>query len=116
MIVYVVKNFFLSILFFFKHWYVGSFQWILGKTRGIIRGLEMRLALRINIYFMFAPLWQERNVYGYALGFLFRSVRIVAGVVAYCLIVATAIAAYLLWALIPVGIIYQIIFGGGKII
>lgn len=109
LLVYLIKNLLLSIVLFFKHWYWDGFHFIYGKALGIIRGLEKRLAIRINIHFIFKPLYQEYNIYGYFLGFLFRTFRIITGGLAYILIMAFFAAVYLLWAALPVFVAYKII-------
>ncbi len=107
--IYLIKNLLLSILLFFKHWYWDGFQFIYGKALGIIRGLEKSLAIRINLRFIFKPLYQEYNIYGYFLGFIFRALRIVAGGLAYIFIMAFFALIYLLWAALPVFFAYKII-------
>lgn len=109
--VYLFKNLFLYIVFFFKHWYYDGLVFIYGKALGAIRNLEKGLAIRLNIRFIFQPLYQERNIYGYVLGFLFRSFRIVVGTLLYLLIFIVAAAAYAIWALVPAYAVYKIITG-----
>jgi len=106
--VYLLKNLFLDVFLFFKHWYWDSFQLIYGKALGIIRGMERRLAVRINVRFIFKPLYQEYNIYGYVLGFLYRTFRIIIGSIGYLLIMALATLAYILWAALPVFVVYKI--------
>lgn len=107
--IYLIKNLLLSILLFFKHWYWGGFQSIYGKALGIIRDLEKNLAIRINLRFIFQPLYQEYNIYGYFLGFIFRTFRIIVGGLAYVFIMAFFALIYLLWAAFPIFIAYKII-------
>jgi hypothetical protein len=108
---YLLRNLFLDILLFFKHWYYDGLIFIYGKALGIIRGFEKGLAIRINVRFIFQPLYQERNIYGYILGFLFRSFRIITGTFLYFLVIAGALMIYIFWASIPVYAVYQIIKG-----
>lgn len=110
-LVYLFRNLFLSIFLFFKHWYVDSFGVILGRALGIVRNLERQLALKINIRFLFQPLYQEHNIYGYVLGFLFRAFRIVVGFLGYLIIMLCGVLVYIFWASIPVFLIYKIISG-----
>ncbi len=107
-LVYSLKNFILDILLFFKHWYWDGFHFIYGKALGIIRGLERSLAIRINLRFLFQPLYQEYNIYGYVLGFLFRLFRILFGGLGYLLIMAFFLLVYLLWAVFPIFAVYKI--------
>lgn len=107
--IYLLKNLFLSVFLFFRHWYWDGFQFIYGKALGIIRALEKRLAIRINFRFLFKPLYQEYNIYGYVLGFLFRALRIITGGIGYLLIMAAAAAIYALWAALPAFALYMVI-------
>lgn len=103
---YLARGFVVNVLVFFKRWYLDSWYFIFGFGRRATRRLERSLALRINIHFLFAPLYQERNIYGYVLGFLFRSFKIVSGSVAYLIILFLTLAVYVCWALIPLGLVY----------
>ncbi|HPW34588.1 MAG TPA: hypothetical protein PK367_02405 [Candidatus Paceibacterota bacterium] len=106
---HIIKNLFFHIFLFFKHWYWNSGQLIYGWTLQTIRNMERRLALRINMRFMFQPLYQEYNIYGYILGFMFRAFRIITGGISYILIIIFASITYLVWVLIPIFIVYRII-------
>ena len=108
LLVYLVKNFIVDILLFFKHWYIDGLVFIYGKMLGIVRRLERGLAIRLNLRFIFKPLYQERNIYGYVLGFIFRAFRVITGAVLYLVIVLAAVAVYILWAAIPTYSIYKI--------
>lgn len=108
---YLAKNLASTVLLFFKHWYVDGFNATYGKALGIIRRLEKSLAIKINLRFLFRPLYQEYNIYGYVMGFLFRSLRVITGLFGYLVIVAVAIAAYIIWAMVPLFAIYKIVSG-----
>ena len=108
---YLFRNLFLTIFLFFRHWYVDGFNAVFGRALGIVRAMERRLALRINLHFLFKPLYQEYNIYGYVMGFLFRGLRIAAGLLGYLLIMFVAAAAYIIWASVPVFLVYRIIIG-----
>ena len=108
---YLGKNLALTVFLFFKHWYVDGFNVTYGKALGIIRGLEKNLAIEINLRFLFRPLYQEYNIYGYVMGFLFRSLRIITGLFGYLMIMVAAIGIYIIWAAIPLFIVYKIVSG-----
>ena len=108
---YLFRNLFLTIFLFFKHWYVDGFNSVFGRALGTVRGLEKGLALRINFRFLFKPLYQEYNIYGYVMGFLFRVLRIIAGLLGYLFIMAVAVLVYVIWAAVPVFVAYKIITG-----
>jgi len=42
-------------------------------------------------------LW-ERNIFGYVLGFLFRSIRLIGGGITYAIVIVSASVIYLAWA------------------
>jgi len=100
-LVFLVRNLLLSIFFFFKRWYWNGYFLMYGKVLGIVRRLERALAVRANLYFLFQPLYQEYNVFGYAVGFVVRFARITAGLVLYGVVVLAGITLYVVWALIP---------------
>ena len=108
---YLFRNLFLTIFLFFKHWYVGGFSVVYGKASGIIRNLEKNLAIKINMRFIFRPLYQEYNRYGYVMGFLFRSFRIIIGLLGYLIIMVIAFVLYAIWAAIPLFVIYKMVSG-----
>lgn len=108
---YFVRNLASSILFFFKHWYLDGFFAVVRAVSRTLGSLEKSLALKVNLYFFFEPLYQERNIYGYVIGFLYRSLKLLLGGVLYAVIVLAGVAAYLIWAAIPAYIIYRIFYG-----
>jgi hypothetical protein len=91
---------------------VDSFYVIKGWTMGRVRILEKRLALRINLHFLFSPLYQEYNIYGYVLGFLFRLFKIITGGIFYLILVLLGAFVYLAWIIIPLFFVYKIFFDG----
>lgn len=77
----------------------------------LVRACERRLAIRINVRFLFQPLYQEHNIVGYVLGFLYRFVKICVGGILYFGTFALVIMAYVIWAAFPLVLIYKGIFG-----
>jgi hypothetical protein len=55
---------------------------------------------------MFEPLYQDRSFAGHILGFIFRAIRVVVAFVIYFVIAVIFVAVYLLWAAIPLILIY----------
>ncbi len=108
---YFVRNLALLIVFFFKHWYLDGFFAVVRTVARALGALEKSLALKVNLYFFFEPLYQERNIYGYVIGFLYRSLKLLLGGFLYAVIVVVGVAAYLLWAAIPAYILYRIFYG-----
>lgn len=108
---YFVRNLAFLVIFFFKHWYLDGFFAVTRFVAGTLSALEKNMALKVNLYFFFEPLYQERNIYGYVIGFLYRSLKLLFGGVLYAVIVLGGVVAYLLWAAIPAYIIYRIFYG-----
>ena len=108
---YFVRSLAFSIVFFLKHWYLDGFFAVARNVGLLLRALEKNLALKINLYFIFEPLYQERNIYGYGIGFLYRSMKLLFGGLVYAVIVLCGVAVYALWALVPLYSIYRIVYG-----
>ena len=109
--IYLAKTFAFRIGLFFQRWYVGGFFTLYGLWLRLVRACERRLAIRINVRFLFQPLYQERNIVGYVLGFLYRFVKICVGGTLYFGTFALVIVAYVIWAAFPLVLIYKGIFG-----
>jgi hypothetical protein len=109
--IYLVKTLFFRIVQFFRRWYGGGFFAVYGQVLRIMRAVLGSLDPRLNLRFLFHPLYQERNVVGYLLGFLVRGSRALAGGVLSLVLLLCGAGAYVLWALIPVAIMYKVITG-----
>ena len=108
---YLGKTFVFRIGLFFRHWYVDGFLAIYGTWLRFLRMCERRLAIRINVRFLFQPLYQERNIVGYVLGFLYRFIKICLGGILYVITGVFACGVYVVWAVLPVLLLYRGIFG-----
>ncbi|BCX15952.1 MAG: hypothetical protein KatS3mg098_181 [Candidatus Parcubacteria bacterium] len=106
-LVFLLKTLYFRILAFFRHWYLDTFRLLWGWLLGRLRALEKNLAIRLNFRFLFVPLYQEYNVYGYVLGFIFRFFRVLMGGLFYLLIFLGVMIVYLFWILIPPFLIYK---------
>ena len=105
---YLISRFFYRIAEFLRHWYVKSF-WIYNHfVISLLEKFDRRLALKITLSHLFEPLYQDRTIVGYILGFIFRSLRLILGVVIYTLLIIAAIAVYFAWLMVPLYIIYRI--------
>ncbi|MEK7193806.1 MAG: hypothetical protein AAB651_00380 [Patescibacteria group bacterium] len=94
---------------FFRHWYINSFyiygHFILTQLEKIDRVLAFKITLR----YIFQPLYGDRTILGYILGFIFRSGRIIVGGIIYAILIALAVVVFILWLTAPVFIVYKII-------
>ena len=97
-LIYLFDRFVYRMANFLRHWYVDSFT---SYSRFIIARLEhmdRTIALKVTWRNLFQPLYQERNIFGYVLGFLFRSIRLIGGGITYVIVIVLASAIYLVWA------------------
>lgn len=107
---YILKQFFWRITDFLRHWYVSSFIWWTHWIIGLLERLDRGFALKITLRCLFAPLYQDRSIFGYVLGFIFRGIKIILALFFYAVILFLAAIIYLAWAIIPPFLIYRIIW------
>lgn len=94
---------------FLRHWYVNSF-FIYGHfIFSFLEKLDRFFAFKITWRHLFQPLYQERNIVGYILGFIFRLGRLLVGGAVYLTIIAGAAGLYLIWLVIPVYVAYKLV-------
>jgi len=75
---------------------------------GFLEELDKFVALRITAKNWFKPLYQDYSIIGYLWGFIFRTIRILIGLAIYLFLFFVSIGIFILWAFIPVYVIYQI--------
>ncbi len=107
-LVYLLNQLLRHIVDFIRHWYVDGFFQAVDWTLDILERLDRRFALRITVKYWFQPLYQDYTLIGFAWGFIFRTVRIVIAVVVYLILIVCALALFLAWAAIPLGVLYKI--------
>lgn len=110
-LVYLFKNLFFNIFLFFKHWYYDASLYFYGNLLKTISNLERSFAVRMNLHFIFSPLYQERNFIGYVLGFVARSFRVFFGGLFYLILLILFSGIFLLWSLVPLFLLYKIFYG-----
>lgn len=98
---YLLKQAALRLIQFLKHWYADGFLYLWHKVFGILGGLDRSLAVKITARYWLKPLYQDRTIVGYVLGFIFRTGRIILGSVIYAIIFIIGIGIYLTWASVP---------------
>jgi len=106
-LVYLANRFAYRVFEFLKHWYVNGFLVLNHRTVNFLEYLDRRLALKITFRNWFKPLYQDYTILGYTLGFLFRTLRIIASGIIYFFVIAIAAAIYIAWAALPIYIIYR---------
>lgn len=92
---------------FISHWYVGGFLYVSHRALEILRTLDKSLALKVTLRHWLKPMYQDYTILGFVLGFLFRTIRIILGVIIYGATLAVVAAGYVIWALIPAYVIYR---------
>lgn len=105
-VVYLIQRFFYRIYKFFYDWYVGGFLAIGGAAVVVFEGLDQTVAFEITLRHLFEPLYQDRTILGYILGFIFRFFRVLVGGVLYASLFLLTLAIYLAWAVIPIYLIF----------
>jgi hypothetical protein len=51
------------------------------------------------------PMFGDKSISGYILGFIFRIIRIVVGLIVYVVLIVLSVATYLAWAAFPILVI-----------
>lgn len=93
---------------FLKHWYVDGFLQAVDWTLHVFERMDRSIALRITVKNWLQPLYQDYTIIGYVWGFIFRTARILIGLMVYGAVLAIAAALFLLWISLPILTIYQI--------
>lgn len=106
---YLLNSFLYRFTEFFRRWYFGSFKICVHFLVSVLEKLDRRFAIKITWRHFFEPLYQDRTVVGYVLGFVFRSGRLIIGAAIYAVIILIGAFFYLLWLLIPPYVILKII-------
>lgn len=107
-LIYIVHRLFTEIAEFFTHWYIGGYKWMSRRLLGFLEELDRIIAFRITLHYFGTPLFQDRSPVGYVLGFIFRFFRLLFGGIFYLFVISIAFCLYVVWAAIPIYIIYRI--------
>lgn len=107
-LVYIFWRLWRDIREFFHHWYVHAFFVMIHGTLGLLERLDRSFALKITLRHFGQPLFQDRTLVGYILGFFFRSFRILSAFIIYFLVIAAATGVYFAWSLVPLYVIFMI--------
>jgi len=107
-LIYIFNHLLERILDFFRHWYLDGFLKATHWSLNILERFDRVFALRITVKNWLQPLYQDYTIIGYLWGFLFRTVRIFSGLIIYAIFVLLSSATFLVWASIPIYVIYQI--------
>lgn len=105
--IYIAERIALRFLGFFKHWYVHGFILHRQAASRAIEAIDRSVAFRVTLRHFGEPLYQDRSIVGYILGFFFRSARIFLGLLAYLFLYSLFAAAYIVWAGIPILLLFR---------
>ena len=112
--IYLVKRFVYRAFDFFHHWYVDGSRIITNWFLVRFYSFERVFALRETLRFFFHPLFKDYTIVGRVLGVIFRSIRIIIGIFVYGILGGIFVIVYVIWLMIPVGIVARIILGLGQ--
>lgn len=98
--VYLVVRFFLLIGDFLHHWYIDGSRRLADFFVSSFEKLDQTLAIRITIKYFFQPLYKDFTILGRILGVIFRSGRILIGLVIYLVVAGVFLAVYLAYVLL----------------
>lgn len=94
---------------FIRHWYYLSFKIYADLIVSLLEKFDKFFAFKITRRNLFKPLYQDRSIIGYVLGFFFRFWRLVFGGAFYAGFLVLALAAFVGWSAIPIFIFYKIV-------
>ncbi|MGC9602990.1 MAG: hypothetical protein ABSF47_00780 [Minisyncoccia bacterium] len=106
---YLVRRFFYRIIDFLRHWYIRSAKMYSNFVLDRLARIDRVLAWRVNLKYLFQPLYRDYSVIGYVMGFLLRSLRLAGISVIYLFIFAIAIFVYVVWLLAPIFILSKVL-------
>lgn len=92
---------------FLRHWYKEAFLIFWHQMIKILESLDKIFAIKITFRHWLQPLYQDRTIVGYILGFIFRTGRILLASFFYLVIFLLGCSLYLFWAIIPLFLIYK---------
>jgi len=107
-LIFVGEQISVRLLDFLRHWYISSFYNFSHSTLALLEKLDRRFALKINLKHLFVPLYQDRSVMGYGLGFILRGAKVSLASVLYLAVLLLSALAYLIWLVIPIFLTYRI--------
>ncbi|OGY69661.1 MAG: hypothetical protein A2586_01520 [Candidatus Harrisonbacteria bacterium RIFOXYD1_FULL_40_9] len=110
-LLYLFRQGFYRFIEFWIHWYRNGFSFVAYGVMRILRRFDQYFAMRITLRNFFEPLYRDYTAIGYILGFVLRSVRVLAASFFYALLIIGAAFLYLFWASIPLYVILKIIEG-----
>jgi hypothetical protein len=103
---YLAERFFYRFVDFFHHWYVDGSRAIGHRFIEALATADRSLAIKVTFRYFFQPLYRDYTVIGRILGVIFRTGRVLIGLVVYALIVVLFLFFYLAWLAVPAVILF----------
>ena len=108
-LIYLVSILLRNAYDFLDHWYIKSFTKTSHYMLGVFEELDKIFALKLTLRNLFQPLYQDRTLIGYIIGFAFRSLIIIVSSIIYLFVFIVSVALYLIWLALPIVLIYKAI-------
>jgi predicted tellurium resistance membrane protein TerC len=108
-LVYLVQRFIYRVVDFFHHWYVDGSRTIARNYILTLQSADHIFAVKITAKHFFEPLYKDYTIIGHILGVIFRTGRIISGVVVYAFYTIIFAVVYVAWVAIPAVILFYAI-------
>jgi len=102
---YIFYRLFFRIKDFFHHWYADGSRVIFHRFILVLERVDGVLAFRVTLKHIFEPLYGDYTVIGRIIGFIFRFLRLVVGLLLYCILGGIFLMFYLIWLMLPLVIL-----------
>ncbi|MEK7465531.1 MAG: hypothetical protein AAB631_02020 [Patescibacteria group bacterium] len=107
---YLISHFLYHIGEFLRHWYVRGFKMYSGWVVDRLEEVDYYLAWRETARHFFEPLYKDYSILGRLLGIIFRTARLLVGTIVYSVLFAIIVCVYVIWLLIPLYLVFKILF------
>ncbi|MEK7651220.1 MAG: hypothetical protein AAB377_01680 [Patescibacteria group bacterium] len=107
---YLIQRFFFRVVEFLRHWYIKSFKIYSNFVFDQLQKMDRTLAWRVNVRYLFQPLYKDYSIIGYVLGFILRIGRLLGISIIYLVVFLFVIVAYVIWLMIPIAIVLRIFY------
>lgn len=109
--VFIFERVFYRLTEFLRHWYVKSLKIYSNFIIDRLNQMDRFFAWRITLKNFFKPLYGDYSIIGYAMGFVFRSLRLVIATIFYGFVFFIAVVLYLIWLVLPVYALWRVFTG-----
>ena len=99
-----------DIIFFPLWWYSRGLLMVVEKILNFLKNREKSLALMIWVKNVFRPMYGQRDWQGYLISIFIRIIQIIFRGFIMMIFVVISIVLLLIWIILPVLVIYEIIF------